>query len=344
MLRLPRNFLGTNGDGKGLKENNTSQQQSTSTSSELYESIGHAVLEFMASIILTYSALYVPDSDSDHLAQYVSGFGVFIVVTTLKDSTYFFPDGTPLVTIMLYIAGLYTDVKGDSKIIDIVMRITGQIIGWAVVFVLLEYSNHEIQGRGLEINDFMNTTVTIEEQMPMDPQPWFHSINEGLGTMIECIAITFATIPLISPYSEDDVKDDGNTQYTTKQIEDNLNNGNFIKSKEEASPPQTDRLILAAISLAAIHYTLERIFHATMNPLVSIIHYRVHNDSPWNFGGALFGQIIGLGLAGLYVKFCRPSQETVKKLMDQGSRQARKEKRSEDMLKALQKNTQLKTD
>ena len=282
----PRRHLQTRLMFQALAGNSQPLEDKTS------ELIQHAVLEMMASIMLTYSAFYIPDSETDYLKQYVSSICVFTVVMSLKDSHYFFPDGTPLVTIMLWAATLYTTADKKTRWYDIFARIGGQIVGWAIVFVLVwqNRSNH-IQYAPVYASDDV-----------------VHSFNECIGTMLECIAITFATIPLVTPY----VPPEGNGDEDGVIL---VSQSNAIESKEEASPPKNNKLILVAISLAAIHYVLERIFQASMNPLVTVIQVSIHYERDSLIYGPVIGQLVGLFFACLYVKICTPSSETIRKLI-----------------------------
>jgi len=92
---------------------------------------------------------------------------------------------------------------------------------------------------------------------------------------------------------------------------------NAIESKAEASPPKNNKLILVAVSLAAIHYVLERIFQASMNPFVTIIQYAIPDNKSDFPVGTILGQFAGLFLAGLYVRLCKPSKETIEKLIQE---------------------------
>ena len=260
------------------------------------ELIAHAVLEMIASILFTYSSIYMPDSSVDYLKQYVSSVCVFVVVMSLKDSNFFFPDGTPLVTAMLWAATLYTDKNNNTMWRDIRARIVGQLAGVGVVFFLVYHNKAELK----KYADIPTLNETIHSSI------WLHSVNEGIGTLIECIAITFATIPLIMPYEDED--------FSTAEPD------NMLKSKFEANPPSNDALITVALSLAAIHYTLERLFQATMNPFSKCIQLYIQDAPAWMWVGPLIGQIIGAVLAGMYVKLFIPSEETVRKLKEENKK------------------------
>ena len=203
----------------------------------------------------------------------------------MKDSHYFFPDGTPFVTIMLWAARLYTTADNKTRWGDIFARIAGQLVGCIVVFGLV-WPNRSSHALYLPVYSGDNVV---------------RSLNELIGTMLESVAITFATIPLITPYLPPIANG-----VELGKIE--VSETNAIESKAEASPPKNNKLILVAISLAAIHYVLERIFQASMNPVVTLIQYSIPDNRPDFRAGPFVGQFAGLLLAGFYVRLCKPSR------------------------------------
>jgi len=255
----------------------------------LHECFKHAALEFMASILLTVSTIYMPDAPNDQLKQYVSSICIFTVAMTLKDSQYFFPDGTPLVTFMLWQANLYTNQDGRTRYLNILARFLGQGAGWGLIMGFA-VNNRDIFKQYVDL-PFTNIHYEV------------HCVQEGLGTMLECIAITFATIPLMSAYDTP-----------------NIDTSNAIQSKLEALPPTNDKLVLAGLALAAIHYTLERVFHATMNPLTAILHGYIRADEDWRVGAICGSQLLGIMAAAAYVKLCTPSEKTIRKLTQKHER------------------------
>jgi hypothetical protein len=247
------------------------------------ELLKHLVLEGMASILLTMSTLYMPDAPDDQLKQYVSSICIFTVVVALKDAQYFFPDGTPLVTFMLWQANLYTTQDGKTRYLNILARVVGHLAGWGLIMGFANV-NRGIFKQYVDL-PFTHTHYEI------------YCVQECLGTMLECIAITFATIPLMSAYDTE-----------------NINPSNAIESKLEAMPPTNDKLALVGLALAAIHYTLERVFHATMNPLTAIMHGYIRGDDVWKVATICASQVCGIILAAAYVKLCTPSEKTIRKL------------------------------
>ena len=236
-------------------------------STEYY--LRHFSLEAIASVLVTYSFICAPDSEHDFLKQYVGSICTFTIIMTLKDSDYFFPDSTPVATAVLWAATLYTSEDGKTNWMDIAARVGGQLCGYFVVF-------------WLALQETISIETTVAESTTL-------YVNEYLGTMIEGIAIAFATIPLLSPYPS----------------------SSGMQSKSEAIPPSNSSLSLVALSLAAVHYTLERVFRATMNPLVTILRCYVEGKDSTLI---VFFQCVGVAVAMMYVSWNIPSRDTLAKL------------------------------
>jgi glycerol uptake facilitator-like aquaporin len=262
-----------------------------------WEPLKHGILEMLASIVVTYSTIYMPVSETDDLKQYVSSICIFAVLITLKDTNYFCPDCTPLTTLMLWAATLYTDIKGRTKTLDIIARVTGQLLGCAVVFGIASGNKYNIDHYATIHSFDSNSTDQIHSSKAI------HAVQEGVGTMVECIAIAFAIIPLMSPYEIN-----------------NKEGNNGIESKVEAPPPTMGNMTLVALALASIHYVLERQLQATMNPPATLLQLYV-KDELSNWIGPVFGQLIGALTAVVYIKLCKPNKRTLMKIIARRERE-----------------------
>ncbi len=116
--------------------------------------------------------------------------------------------------------------------------------------------------------------------------------------MIECIAIAFAVIPIMAPYKT-----------TTSP-------GNLIQSKSESYPPTNATLAATALSLAVIHYVLERVFQSTMNPFNTIIQLYMQEEeqTPDKWVFPIMMQLAGILAACIYVYMYKPSTHTLNML------------------------------
>ena len=254
------------------------------------ERIQHVLLEMMASVLVIYSSVLIPESESDYLKQYVGSITVFAILMTLKDALYFFPDCTPMTTIVLWSASVYTNEDRRTDWLDILSRLFGQMLGYGVVFLLANANKDVILEQSLITNVHNRTLYAGLDSV--------HAINEGLGTMIECVCVAFATMPLMGTYST--AYGDGGDSST--------------KSKLEATAPSGMKVFYYALSVSVIHYAIEQLFKTTMNPFITILQCVLRGDS--NFGLTVSLQFFGLSVACVYVYLFQPTQRTLKYVHD----------------------------
>jgi hypothetical protein len=290
----------------------------TNWNTEILRLVGHLIIELMASFVLMYSSVYVPEDGSDYMKQYVSSFSILAVMLTIKDQAYFCPDGTPMVTIVLAASGAYTDKDGKTDWVDIVVRLFGQVVGWAVVCFGIAGSNRSLFSYG--VPEFKHITGGTD-MTPVALGMWFTVLNEFPATFIECVAISFMVMPLLRCYSTGGVtegfKSKGEAvQPSNKQLSvsaASLSTGGVtegFKSKGEAVPPSNKQLLFSAASLAVLHYVLERVFRTCMNPLVFFMYSYAKNHYDGGMLAAVIGsQICALICACVYCRFLLPSQK-----------------------------------
>ena len=260
--------------------------ESVTVYGEMGRLINHFIIEFIASIVFMLSAVYVPEEGSDFMKQYVSSLSILAVMLTVKDKLYFCPDGTPMATIVLAMSGAYTNEQKKTDWVDIVVRVSAQLVGWVVVCFGVIGMNKGLFVNGLSA--FTYTTHTSNAPIGIDKP--FIVLNEFIATFIECVAISFMVMPLLKAYVSVVGSEGG------------------FKSKEEAMPPKNKDLWFAAISLSILHYVLERLFRATMNPLVYVMNGYLKNfDDAGHVGAVVAVQITALGFACLYCYYLLPS-------------------------------------
>jgi len=224
------------------------------------------------------------------------------MMMTLKDRTYFCPDGSFMITFTLLCAGAYTRAttgKTWSERIwsqlnatrgqfpDVMIRIFGQLVACYLVYSVMvtkfrqEMSvvpYHQIWKHG-------NSSTTGHDELNVDVL----CMNEFISTAIEYIAASFCIMPLLRPYKAENDRADPNYKET-------------FASKTDTQPPSNKNLFNAAISMAIMHVVLDRLFRTTMNPFVFYMHCEImgHDclfDDYWPVYVAQFG---GLAVAGLY--------------------------------------------
>ena len=264
--------------------------------------LGHAVLETLASVLLGYASLYMPSDEHDHLKQYVGAACVFTMVMALKDSNHFFPDGSPFVTVLLWAATLYTDRRHHTHWDEIRARLFGQLLGLGVGLLMVHHNRTNLQHHA----DLLAPHSGL----------WVHSVNEGLASLLGCVAATFATLSLIVAQPDGDAEDDDRDDEPVQQQDQKAQTTKLLKSKAEAVPPTNDELLPVALSLAAVHYALTRVFEAHLSPTSAILQLYIREEpDPAQWLCPLLGQAAGALLAGVYVRLCVPSHEAVRRTL-----------------------------
>jgi hypothetical protein len=257
--------------------------------------LNHFIIEFLASALLMYSSVYVPENGHDFMKQYVSSVAILAVMLTIKDKAYFCPDGTFMTTAVLAFSGAYTDRKKKTDFMDISVRVLGQVLGWVTVCFVIVGQNKSLFIYGAPGYYYSADGVTENAIVNVS---WFTVFNEFLATVVECIAISFMVMPLLNAYETSSGGDAG------------------FMSKEEATPPKNKNLLFAAASLGVLHYVLERLFRSTMNPFVFIMHQYMKNSSDFGFIASVVGvQLLALVCACLYCYFLLPSQKVMETIL-----------------------------
>ena len=119
-----------------------------------------ALIEFLASLFLVFSTIYVPDKESDILKQYVSSAAIIAVMVGFKDRRYFFPDGTVMVSAVLVCSGVY-NARNGFHVAEISMRLVGQIAGFLVIFFGVAYVNPTMFKYGAIKFEFVSSSGSV---------------------------------------------------------------------------------------------------------------------------------------------------------------------------------------
>ena len=208
--------------------------------------LDNAVIEFVATVIGLYGAIYTPHTDNDPLAQLIPGLAILVVFVGLKDQAYFCPDGSFMVTTVLLWAGAYTDAKGVTNRADVGVRWAAQALAFVVVYFALVRPH---------LGTLSGATFTQHLGGEM-----LH-FNEFVATFIECTATAFCVMPLLVPIAA--------TKASSRKF----------PAKTESVPPTAASVFLAGMSLAIVHMVMERLFRATMNPFAYAMHCEILSPS-----------------------------------------------------------------
>ena len=244
------------------------------------------LVEFLASMLLTFSAIYVPETGGDLMAQYVPSLTIIAVIVTLKDRRYFCPDGTPMVSAVMFSAGAYR-CKGGMAYTELFFRVLGQCIGVVPVFAGYVYFNRSLFKHGTIEFGYIPRDDSILPIPSDSMSEVLRIISESVATSIECVAVPYSLVPLLRVRKR---RDGG---------------GVAILSKPSSLPPRNTDLWFAAAGLGLIHYALQRVFRATMNPFVTSMHIVAAGAADTLFL-RLFGHVIGLAFACVYCHWFEP--------------------------------------
>jgi hypothetical protein len=266
----------------------------------------NAFVEFLATIMSLYSCIYVPHIPNDSIAQFYPALAIITIYMTLKDHSYFPPDGSIMVTFILLCGGAYTDKNDGTKLdqlaktrwADVFVRFFGQILAFVLVYTMVVVPNAaELTGTVMEQNLASNVVYT----------------NEFLATVIEGIGVAFCIMPLLKPF--DDIEDKTDKYADVRDGQDNGRKEadkwdlDTFPSKAETRAPSTNHLFMMSLSVAILHIVLERLFSSTMNPFVYAMHCDIqathssassHACDSGKFWSVCFTQLGGLLVAGLY--------------------------------------------
>jgi glycerol uptake facilitator-like aquaporin len=256
------------------------------------------ILEFFASMVLMFSGIYVPEYESDFLRQFVSSAAIVAVIVGMKDRRYFCPDGTCMVTLVMIASGAYNDATG-YHFAEIACRLFGQALGFIAIYYGFASTNVPFMKEGTL--SFSHQSLNINDTSLSKIHEVNRSFCEAVGTFVEGIAVSFALMPLLRVRSQRE-----NIGLMTDRS----------VAKSEALPPRTKDLWYAAICLGLVHYVLERVFRAAMNPCITLMHAMLENNGDVYY--RLIGQAVGLLFACLYCFNFRPNLEVYRWLAEGG--------------------------
>jgi hypothetical protein len=254
-------------------------------------------LELLASAMLVLSSIYVPEHEDDFLKQYVSSIAIVAVMVGMKDKRYFCPDGTFMVSAVLFASGAYNTEEGYNGT-EFAIRIIGQICGYGLIFGLYGGLGVDLMKNGVlkytydSSNGPANNTLRLHEAVCV--------VNEFIATFIEGIVVSFAVMPLLKV---------GSDRSVTK-----LDSKDKSIAKSEALPPRSKDLWYAALTVGLVHYALERVFRTTMNPLISVVHAFLDPNSVSYF--RMIGNVAGLMAACLYCFLLEPTERVYTWFLD----------------------------
>ena len=259
------------------------------------------LIECLSTIVVCYSAIYIAHPATDPLAPVVAALAIVAIMMNLKDRTYFCPDANPVATIVLLAAGAYTRGHDGTSLWtmfwgktlwrDVLARLIGQAGGFVFVLYAVLLPN-TAQFAHTPFEQVLRSVNVV--------------VNEGVATAIEAIAIAFVIMPLLRPVPS------ATSGYT-----------DAFAAKVDTKPPTNKNLFSAALSLGIIHYVLERLFRATMNPFLYVLHCTAHRGDTCSWDAVrdvVSAQLGGMAFAAIYAYKYLPPPGVLALILEEAGR------------------------
>jgi len=250
------------------------------------------LVEVLSSILVNLSVIFSWDWSGDNFAlQFIPGIALGLIMLCIKDEDYFFPDGSPMVTVLIWSMGGYFSWLHSC------VRLVVHAVGFGISLWLCVSSPipHMIYHR----------------RYP----PGVYFGMEAITTSIEHIAVVYVIMPLLPPMNSH------GTKFLFPKFKP--------KSHPDTMAPSNSTIMHAAIVFSVIHWVFWRMLSCEMNPSVLLLlsylrvfqekngidlsadhshdQYGSYAQTPkpsidhWNYCAmGLWGQVIGLVVSLLY--------------------------------------------
>jgi glycerol uptake facilitator-like aquaporin len=257
--------------------------------------LDNCLIELIASLFLhLVTVLCWPGADNmrqmDVVLQFAPAVVLGLNLLCIKDEDYFFPDGAPTVTIVLWILGGYN---------------------WQHVAA-------RMLGQGLGVGITIWITLAATDLSPLKHRTDHPSMVlfalELIGTLIEHLAVVYVLLPLLPPLStstsETVVR---NTTTTPAKL---MIRKVKLKAHPDTQPPSNSAVMHAAITFSVLHWCLWRGLSIEMSPTMTFVIATLHSahhtkpiDLIWSTAlVAMWGQLVGVCLCLLYAALYVPRE------------------------------------
>ena len=254
--------------------------------------VDNVVVELLASMFVNLATILCWTSSTSDSLQFVPSVVLGLVFMCIKDEDYFFPDGSPTVTFVLWVLGGYTWIHMAA-------RVVGQALGfglslWICMMAVVPPLNMRVE-QGLSCMFAL----------------------ELIGTALEHMAIVYVILPLLPPASSSPT-----TNPTTNSSNSNNNNQSGLrmlrkvkpKSHHESQAPPNPMVMHASLVFAGLHWCLSKGLCIEMSPMVTLLVAILrsnagHHENAWSLAiVAIWAQFVGVGLCVAYVSLFAPRE------------------------------------
>ena len=200
----------------------------------MHSLIDSFIVELLSSIFVSLSVIFSWDWTGQNFAlQFIPGITLGLIMLCLKDEDYFFPDGSPLVTCMLWLMGGYLTWMHSC------VRLLAHAIGFGFSYWMCTISPIPVM--------VYHRQYTANAYFAM----------ETFTTAIEHIALVYVVMPLLPPVNLQ------GTKFLFPRFKP--------KAHPETLAPSNAVIMHAAVIFSTVHWVFWRMLSCEMNPQVLLL-------------------------------------------------------------------------
>ena len=263
------------------------------------------VIEFLAALFINMSCVmyggmkYKHDDVlfSDPWTQLIPAIVMGLVMMSLKDDDFFFPDSTQTITLLMWSVGAY-----DNWVHPFV-RIMGQTVAMGITIWLCK-------------------DIPIPLWVSLGRLPMVIFASEMVSTIIEHMAVVYLFLPLL-PSIVHSLMNNARQTYPKVRVQ--------TKKHPETEEPSNQVVMHASIAFAAVHWCLRLCFLSEINPSITFIKATLWTwqqnatdtvaiDEIWSESlMAIWGQCVGFLIALVYIVQYLPLRKSVVNNLNEGN-------------------------
>ena len=199
--------------------------------------IDNLCIEVFSSTVINLTSIFGYDYSGDNFAlQFTPALIVGLLMMGLKDEDYYFPDASPLVTLLMWAIG------GYSSWMQAASRLAGHTLGFFISLWICSRA----------------TLPKLIVQHVLQPTSIIFAL-EAIMTLVEHLAVVYVIVPLLPAPSSSN----GSVSWSFSRVRH--------KSHRENTPPSNKLIMHAAFVFVLIHWCMWRTFETEMNPSTAVL-------------------------------------------------------------------------
>lgn len=255
-------------------------------------------IEVLSSTVINLTSIFCYDYSGDNFPfQFIPALIVGLLMMGLKDEDYYFPDASPLVTLLMWAIG------GYSSWIQAAARLAGHLVGFFLSFWIC--------------NVAILPKLVIHHVL--QPASMLFTL-EAIMTCVEHLAVVYVIVPLLpSPGPNSN-----SIAWSFSRVRN--------KNHRENTPPSNKLIMHAAFVFVLIHWCMWRTFETEINPSTVILMAYIRDKQRSIYTNAtldgfshkyagvdiwgrcamsLWGEMVGLGVCIVYTLLFIPRESKI---------------------------------